>query len=166
MSNFNVKEIVVELKINGQPIHVHADKLHESWLIWALGYGLHRGPNDKHSGLKGNEKFDAVRKFVDLMESGDAMPERVYVSRTPKDPIEARAMKDAKQYLLGAWKAKLEVNAIKDIVAADENAAKFFTDDNVWIDDKVTAFIEKNVKVYDFMKEAAESLSSMNALKI
>ena len=157
-----------ETKIAGQTFVTDYAAMDNSYLVAFLRKAAQRFVNDTLSGLEPSEKVAEAVKLYGSINAGDVMPVRIAVSRTPKDPVEARAMKDAKAYLLGVWKAQFEVKAIKDIIAADPDGKveAYFTDDNVWIDDKVKAFIEANKAAYDFIGEAREALSGMDKIKI
>lgn len=150
----------VGLKINGQPLTIDVTKCHESWLAWGLVYGLHRGPNDANSALKGNDKFDAVRTFIASMK--DEKPERVVTSRKAVDPIEEEALKLAREWLKEIFIAKDFGTKIAEW-NGHKVAGKYFNENGVWITDKLREFITANKAKRDIMAEAKRNVEKRSA---
>lgn len=145
--------MLVTLKINGQEITCETDKLHETWIAKCLAYGVRRLPNDTYSGEKGADKFKLVEALIADMESGEAAPVRVQGSgRSPANPVEALARKNAKADLTGMFRAVTgETKAI--LFAEHEKVAPFFTLTErdaglvaVWNEETVTAWMAKQAE--------------------
>ncbi len=146
--------MLVTLKINGQEIVCDTDKLHESWRAKCLAYGVRRLPNDTYSGEKGALKYDMVKKLIADMESGNEAPVRVQgAGRSPADPVDALARKNAKADLTGMFRAVTGATKAIDF-AAHEKVAPYFTVgehvDNgpfaVWNEETVTTWMAKQAE--------------------
>jgi hypothetical protein len=163
--------MLVTLKINGLPLEVDTDKMHESWIEKCLAYGVRRLPNDSFSGEKGEVKYDAVKGLLADMMSGDPAPVRVAGSgRAPSDPIESLARKNAKADLTGMFRAVTGATKAIDF-AQHEKVAPFFTlndtDDGqraVWNEESVTKWItkQKDSDKRDYMADAKAIIESAN----
>ena len=154
-----------ETKVNGNVLVVDPGKMHETWIVAALEYGLRRYANDKFSGEKGQTKFELVRAFYAEMMNGKEMPEKTRRSVAPIDPVGALASKNAKADLLAVMKNLTKVGNIKAIYeAGDDKVKAYFTvNDNgpVWNEESVKAFIAKQAAGggRDYKKEAEQTLS-------
>tara|TARA_R110002073_G_C9399107_1_gene574450 strand:- start:415 stop:915 length:501 start_codon:yes stop_codon:yes gene_type:complete len=153
---------IVELKINGQPIQVDTDKLHETWVAKCLEYGVRRFINDSHSGAKGQDKYEACLNMAVDMQKGEPVPVRVTVTKAHADPVEALAFKNAKAALTAMFKAVTGANKAFDFIAHPK-VKPFFnvTEDRaVWNDATVQAWMEKQAKEgkTDYMADAKATL--------
>ena len=172
--------MLVMLKINGQELQADTSKMDESWIAKCLAYGVRRLPNDTYSGEKGATKYDLVSKLIADMESGEPAPVRVQGSgRSPANPVEALARKNAKADLTGMFRAVTDKTKAIDF-AQHEKVAPFFTivkgdspeqDRAVWNEETVTAWMakQKDAKKRDYLADAAaiiESASSTPATAI
>ena len=164
--------MLVTLKINGQELQADTDKMHETWIAKCLAYGVRRLPNDTYSGEKGATKYDLVSKLIADMESGEPAPVRVQGSgRSPADPVEALARKNAKADLTGMFRAVTGATKAVDF-ATHEKVAPFFTMVEresgvaaVWNEETVTAWIAKqfNAKKRNYLADAEAVISGANA---
>jgi hypothetical protein len=166
--------MLVTLKINGQEIHADTDKMHESWIAKCLAYGVRRLPNDTYSGDKGATKYDLVSKLIADMESGEPAPVRVQGSgRSPANPIEALARKNAKADLTGMFRAVTECTKAVDF-AQHPKVAPFFNrsvkdgvESAVWNEDSVSSWMGKQAKAgkRDYLADAKAVIESANAVE-
>jgi len=165
--------MLVTLKINGQEIQADTDKFHESWIAKCLAYGTRRLPNDTYSGEKGATKFDLVSKLIADMESGEPAPVRVQGSgRSPANPVESLARKNAKADLTGMFRAVTGATKALDFLTHDK-CAPFFVggekeDGNLfatWNEVTVTAWMvkQKDSGKRDYMQDAQVIIDSANS---
>ena len=162
---------VVELKINGTPIHIDPSKMHASWVAKCLAYGMRRLPNDTHSGLKGVVKYDSIVLMAEEMQSGHGAPMRIVGGgSTPTDPIGALAMKNAKQDLTAMFKQVTGKGKAIDF-AMHEKVAPFFTVDEkegraTWVNATVDKWIAKQAESgnRDYKAEAKATLEGDDKL--
>lgn len=164
--------MLVTLKINGQELQADTDKMHESWIAKCLAYGVRRLPNDTYSGEKGEVKHDLVKKLLADMQSGEAAPVRVQgAGRSPANPVEALARKNAKADLTGMFRAVTGATKAIDF-AKHEKVAPFFNmveretgEAAVWNEESVTSWItkQKESKKRDYLKDAKAIIESANA---
>lgn len=141
--------MIVTLKINGQEITCDTDKMHESWRAKCLAYGVRRLPNDAYSGEAGPLKYDRVKLLIADMESGKEAPVRIRgAGRSPADPVDALARKNAKADLVAMFREVTDTTKAIDF-AKHEKVAPFFTVADgkaVWKEETVTKWMTKQAE--------------------
>lgn len=116
----------VQIKINGQPLHVHPGKMHPSFLARCLEYGIRRHVNDAYASLKDDVKLEACTALVAEMNSGAGfVVTRQAGSGVPKaDPVQKMARELATDFLTTQLTAKLGKDM--NVWAKEEKLQKLF----------------------------------------
>ena len=151
-------QAVYTTKIAGEEFAFDVRKMHTSWLDKLMVKACQRLVNDTFSSA-GDAKLKLSREMQAAMMSGEPAPERIVISRAAENPVEALARKNAKADLLAVFKARTDKGKIADMIEADKIVAAYFTIEGVWIDDKVLAFMAKNIAKRDYMAEAEATLA-------
>lgn len=153
----------VYMTINGKPLMVDTDKLHESWAVKCLEYGVRRFVNDKYSDAKGDVKFDACQSQIKEMESGREYVPTKGSGRSNLDPVTGLAVRNAKADLQAIFKAITSETRAADM-AKHPKVAPFFTvsdDAAVWKTAAVLEWIKRQEDAgkRDYLDEAQVTLS-------
>lgn len=153
----------VYMTINGKPLMVDTEKLHDSWKVKCLEYGVRRFVNDKFSQEKGDIKFDACEGEIKEMESGrEYVPSRGS-GRTALDAVTGLAVRNAKADLQAIFKAITSTTKATEM-AKHPKVAPFFTvsdDAAVWKTAAVLEWIKRQEDAgkRDYLDEATVTLS-------
>lgn len=159
----------VTLKIDGRPITVETDKMHQTWIDKCLAYGIRRLPNDTYSASKGNTKYELVSGLVKDMQSGKEAPS-VLSGGSTVDPVMSLALKNAKASLAVMFRELTGETKALDF-AKHEKVSPFFkvTEDRAaWIDATVVKWMEKQVEKgeKDYIADAKTALTVIPADKV
>ena len=170
MAKINLENTVFETSIKdgeGNPHTISIDfaEMHSTYLEAHLRKAVQRFLNDKYSQLKADDKLVAIKDEAARINSGVALERKERVSVAPSDPVEALAVKNAKGDLLAAFKARTGAAKIADMIAADAAVARFFTDNGVWRDDVVLAWMENKAK-RDYRADAKATLDAASDLDL
>ena len=170
LAKINLENTVFETSIkdgDGNPHTISIDfaKMDETYLEAHLRKAVQRFLNDKYSQLKADDKLVAIKDEAARINSGAALERKERVSVAPADPVEALAVKNAKGDLLAAFKARTGAGKIADMIAADAAVARFFTDNGVWRDDVVLAWMESKAK-RDYRADAKATLDAASDLDL
>lgn len=161
----------VQIKINGQPLHVHPGKMHPTFLARCLEYGIRRHVNDANASLKEDVKLEACTALVAEMNAGKeyVVARQVGSGVVKADPVRKMAREMATDFLTQQLAAKFGKDM--NVWAKEEKLAKLFrfTDKGAARFDleEVDAWMKGFAAKRDFMAEAkAEIERRANAAKV
>ena len=167
MHTLQTPNVVFTTKIGGTLVEVDFSLMHPTWIEAHLRKAAQRFINDDLAGqFKDDDsgKLAAWRLAYAEMASGKEMPEKARRNAgtyRSDDPVRDLAHKNAKAALLAIFKTRTKLVKIEDMCQKDEAVAAYFKD-KTWLDDKVQAYIEKQLAAgkRDFMQEAKDTLAS------